>query len=669
MSTRVKLLASFASFLLACLALTPAAALASDSKTLPNGPVTGLVVRYVAGTLVRNAQGQAEVSNFSPFVLHESRALGAGLHEVAFVHPTTLEVAQRVATAVTVDPTVVSVSPNFYIKASSVSRVSQKPASVIKVSSAVRPSAVRQLRAIDTWNANSRFQSSVKLTWKKPDRLAGAKFVNYSIFASLDGGSKFIAVKATKQRSFSIRNLQVGTKYLFKIFTVVKKGDSYYRGVHHTISFNASAAPRPPVLNTAQLIQTTSVVSWQAQSRQQSGGLKTSYRVEASAGSETVGCETTGNSCTIQLDPVFGGYQVSVTATNAKGSTSNLLAPNIADPLYSKQWYLNGQNGINAENAWAKTRGTGKVTVAVIDTGITNHPDFSKSLILDANGHPYGYDFVSGIATSGDGNAWDSDPTDPGDYSANSDSSWHGTDVTGLIAATHNQVGIAGVAPNIGIVSVRALGSSGGSLSDLLAAVNWASGISVAGTETNLHPAQVINLSLASDSNLTCDSTSQTLFRHIAQLGTIVVSAAGNRSTDAVNSFPANCASVVSVAATNRRGDLASYSNFGSLITVAAPGGDVTSGIITTTNTGKTIAASDGYSSDFGTSLAAPLVTGAIALMLSVNPSLREAEVIKILRESATEFGLETKCAINPVCGPGILNVAAAVELADLLNN
>jgi serine protease len=421
-------------------------------------------------------------------------------------------------------------------------------------------------------------------------------------------------------------------------------------------------------LNTPQVIFGLSNVSWQVQSKQQTGGLKTTYTVKASSGSEAVGCQTSGNSCILQLDTSLGTYRVSVSASNAKGSSVNLVSPTISDPLFNRQWYLNGENGINAENAWASTLGSQSITVAVIDTGVVNHKDFSDSLMLDSNNRPYGFDFVSNSASSGDGDGWDFDPTDPGDYSSSTYSSWHGTEVTGLISATHNSIGIAGLASDTQIVSVRALGKDGGTLSDFLAAINWSAGIHVPGVEDNSHPAQIINLSLAGDSNMSCDTNAQSVLNRVESAGAIVVTAAGNGSTDLANSFPSNCAGVISVASSDRGGDLESYSNFGAQLSIVAPGGDLIYGLLTTSNSGKTIAESDTYSRDFGTSFSAPLVTGTIALMLSVNPRLSKAQVIEILERSANKFKDGTRCSETDICGPGILNAAAAVELADLLN-
>lgn len=182
---------------------------------------------------------------------------------------------------------------------------------------------------------------------------------------------------------------------------------------------------------------------------------------------------------------------------------------------YSYQWHYKGPSdgefaGLNLPKAWDITTGNASTVVAVIDTGILSHEDLSSSRILQ------GYDMISDSVTARDGDGRDSDPTDEGDWneagecdgSEAEDSSWHGLHVTGTIAAaTNNGVGMAGVNWSNKILPVRVLGKCGGDESDIIDAIEWASGGSVSGVASNSNPAKVINMSLGGDGS--CGSSMQ----------------------------------------------------------------------------------------------------------------------------------------------------------------
>jgi serine protease len=332
------------------------------------------------------------------------------------------------------------------------------------------------------------------------------------------------------------------------------------------------------------------------------------------------------------------------------------LTPN--DARLSEQWGFGTSNAsINVRPAWDKATGTG-VVVAVIDTGITNHPD------LNANILP-GYDFISDAATARDGGGRDNNPNDEGDwYAANecgagypaSNSSWHGTHVAGTIAAvTNNSTGVAGTAFNAKVVPVRVLGKCGGYTSDIADAIVWASGGTVSGVPANANPAEVINMSLGGAGS--CSTTYQNAINGAVSRGTTVVVAAGNSNTNVSSAVPANCPNVIAVAATTSAGARASFSNYGTGIDVSAPG----AGILSTLNTGTTTPGSASYASYNGTSMAAPHVAGVVALMQSVAPTaLTPAQVETILKNTAR--ALPGACSGG--CGAGIVDADAAVVAA-----
>jgi len=332
------------------------------------------------------------------------------------------------------------------------------------------------------------------------------------------------------------------------------------------------------------------------------------------------------------------------------------LVPN--DTRFSEQWGFGTSNAsINVRPAWDKATGTG-VVVAVIDTGITNHPD------LNANILP-GYDFISDAAMARDGGGRDNNPNDEGDwYAANecgsgipaSNSSWHGTHVAGTVAAvTNNSTGVAGTAFNAKVVPVRVLGKCGGYTSDIADAIVWASGGTVSGVPANANPAEVINMSLGGGGS--CSTTYQTAINGAVSRGTTVVVAAGNSNTNVSSSVPANCANVIAVAATTSAGARASFSNYGTGIDISAPG----QAILSTLNSGTTVPGSASYASYNGTSMAAPHVAGVVALVQSVAPTaLSPASIESLLKSTARPL----PGACSGGCGAGIVDADAAVTAA-----
>jgi serine protease len=343
-----------------------------------------------------------------------------------------------------------------------------------------------------------------------------------------------------------------------------------------------------------------------------------------------------------------------------------LFVPN--DTYYGAQWhYFESTGGINLESAWDVSTGAGAI-VAVLDTGYTNHVDLAANLLP-------GYDMISDAFVGNDGDGRDSDASDPGDWvsagacgngkpSQDLNSSWHGTHVAGTIAAvTDNNTGVAGVAFNAKVVPVRVLGRCGGYTSDIADGIIWAAGGSVSGVPDNPNPAQVINMSLGGTGS--CGTTTQNAIDTARALGTTVVVAAGNENVDASNATPANCNGVVAVAATARSGGRAFYSNYGSVVDVAAPGGDLSTnaadGIASTLTDGLTTPGNDIYVYYQGTSMASPHVAGIAALLYAQDPTLAPDEVETILKDTTRAFP-----ATCNQCGTGIVDAAAALAA---LNN
>ena len=386
---------------------------------------------------------------------------------------------------------------------------------------------------------------------------------------------------------------------------------------------------------------------------------------------------------------------------------SDLLAPATFTPndtYYAKyQWNLKTPDGAttlsgvanwggsNVNNAWDLADGSG-IVIAVLDTGITSHVDVDTSL-ADA-----GYDFINDAFVSGraqDGRVpggwdlgdwtttepWLSECTDASNPPE--DSSWHGTHVASTSGAelTNNGAGMAGIAHGAKVLPVRVLGHCGGYNSDINDAIVWAAGGSVDGVPANTHPAHVINLSLGGSGSCTTSSSAAKAIDKARSLGAVVVVAAGNSNKDAAGYSPASCPGAITVAATGITSKRTYYSNYGSVVKIAAPGGGVyandgssgaqaTDGFIwQALNSGKTtpVANDSNYGGMAGTSQATPHVSGIVALVQSARlaahlPLLGPDEVLDVLQSTAMAPKVAPP-ADRPI-GAGIVDAYAAVAKA-----
>ncbi|PMS20019.1 peptidase [Trinickia dabaoshanensis] len=341
------------------------------------------------------------------------------------------------------------------------------------------------------------------------------------------------------------------------------------------------------------------------------------------------------------------------------------LAP--SDPLFEKQWGYRGAVGAaRFDAAWDTTTGSSEAVVAVIDTGYRPHPDIIANVLP-------GYDFLTDPMNANDGDGRDADASDPGDWVTaeesfvcdgtdrlTSDSTWHGTHVAGTIGAVvNNEMGGAGGVWQTRILPVRALGKCGGPASDIIDAMRWAVGLPVPGVPANAHPAKVVNMSLGTSQP--CGRAMQAAIDDVLAHGATLIAAAGNGGIEVGE--PASCRGAIAVAAIDARGNMPAFSNSGERIDLGAPGVD----ILSTSNAGLTVPGEDSYRNQNGTSMAAPHVSAAVALMLAVQPNLSSAAIREKLRASARAYPAESNCSAEPDrarCGVGMLDAAAAVAAA-----
>lgn len=344
-----------------------------------------------------------------------------------------------------------------------------------------------------------------------------------------------------------------------------------------------------------------------------------------------------------------------------------LRVPN--DPLFNLQWHF---DAIGVQAAWDIEVGDPNLVIAVVDCGLKMaHPDIQARIARDPlNDTLLGADLISDSGIDIDEFAGrDTNPDDPGDglFGAQG-SSFHGTHIAGTIAAeTDNGEGVAGITWEGKILPVRVLGQGlSGFDGDIIDGLFWAIGLEVEGVPAPVAKARVVNLSLGGPS----DAQSQQVWESVAsEIFTdpddlygdpILVAAAGNSDEDASTITPANLPGMIAVGAANIAGLRTSYSNYGSVVDIMAPGGE-----------GGTDLNSDGQpdqilstvetSYDFreGTSMAAPHVAGVAALLVSSNPALTQATVESILRNSANPVG---QCSEG--CGAGLVDAVGALLLA-----
>lgn len=347
--------------------------------------------------------------------------------------------------------------------------------------------------------------------------------------------------------------------------------------------------------------------------------------------------------------------------------TPNFLSSimDISQDNIPEQWNLQAPpGGIDTEHTWIQyTKGSPNTTIAVLDTGIVNHDALNHNILPGVHFTNAGEVGVSATPSC-----------------MECAGSNHGTMVAGIIASTGESAygrSLFGVAPHTTILPINVFTKFTDKktcgfppciysyLSDQINALQWLAGNDF--PNLNEPPSTVIGINMSFGNITACPEAVQQVLNLVQKHHMSVIVAAGNQNNDAARDYPANCKNVISVAATGFYGERASYSNWGKSVTIAAPGGNGAYSIYSTIN--------DAYQYRQGTSLAAPHVSGTIALLYAIDPTLDPIKVKDILtsKESITEFPTSEMLPVGSTscidtkfpeksCGVGILNAYKAAK-------
>ncbi|MCB9191947.1 MAG: S8 family serine peptidase [Flavobacteriales bacterium] len=305
--------------------------------------------------------------------------------------------------------------------------------------------------------------------------------------------------------------------------------------------------------------------------------------------------------------------------------------------LQTNQWAL---DKIQAELGWNYSTGNGDVLVAVLDDAIAiDHEDLAANIYVNTaeqNGFPLLDDDLNGKADDINGfdvADGDANPRPPANASGNGDGFAHGTHVTGIIsAATNNATGIASIGYNTKILPVKIGRDSDAALSGATDGIYYAmrSG------------ADIMNLSWGTTTDA---ATLKSLILQASAAGMVIVAAAGNEGDQTVH-YPAAYPQVISVGATDQNDARASFSNYGSTVTLMAPGVDIYSTLPEGNNT---------YGNQNGTSMATPLVSGLAALVKDHFPSFSAAQIQQRMEEGCEDISAQNP-GMNGMIGAGRIN-------------
>ncbi|MFM1874787.1 MAG: hypothetical protein RL266_524 [Bacteroidota bacterium] len=353
--------------------------------------------------------------------------------------------------------------------------------------------------------------------------------------------------------------------------------------------------------------------------------------------------------------PNFGQVNALITALDAlpyvEFAEKNPIVQKFETPndLLSQQWAL---DKIEAELGWNYTTGNSNVLVAVLDDAVAiDHEDLTANIYTntaEANGLAFLDDDLNGKADDVNGfdlADGDNNPRPPANASGNGDGFTHGTHVSGILsAATNNGVGIASIGYNTKILPVKIGRNSDAALTGATDGIYYAirSG------------ADIMNLSWGTQTDA---ATLRSLIVQASAAGMVIIAAAGNNGDQTVH-YPAGYPQVISVGATNENDQKASFSNYGSTVSLMAPGTNIYSTLPEDNNT---------YGNKNGTSMATPLVSGLAALVKSHFPSSNASQILDRMAQGCDDISAENP-GMSGMLGAGRINAFQTLGNVGIIN-
>lgn len=417
--------------------------------------------------------------------------------------------------------------------------------------------------------------------------------------SSLTSRNSKVSTSSTRNK----RSLRASSRTRRSTSVTTRRRASTYRG------FGATTKPGQIIVRFRQQMNTQLLRSFSQR-----------YRVKILKGSNVMGTVLVQNYAQTETNQLIQYLKQDPSVEYAE--PNHIMRNNftVNDPNTAKQ---KGLARIGAAKAWDVTLGDPRVVIAVVDTGVDmNHPDLKTKLVP-------GYNVIS------------QGQTPP------QDDNGHGTHASGIAAAaTDNKVGIAGTAPNCKLMPIKALDAEGGGgVMDVALGILWAVD----------HGAHIVNLSLGGPDN---SVTVERAIKYALRKDVAVVVAMGNESTDEAR-YPAASPGVIAVGSVDWERNLSDFSNRGQWTSVVAPGTQIFSTMPVSSSFMTDVEGfQSGYDFMDGTSMAAPMVAGVVALMKSRHPRLRPAEIKARLEATAIDLG---QPGFDTAYGHGMVNAYRAV--------